>query len=353
MKKITNLLLMSSLSIICSLAQNQTYGIENTVEHTVKIKNPVLAQKDDKLFSFVNSVSNGFYYKYIDYRGNNQKWQQWEYQFFLYNEKNATFKSEFIGFISDGKYLSSFNIQENKFFYSEDYFTSPEDTGYRLLYLFYLNDKHYLDSVYSTDKKVFSSFSKDNKILLVNNFYELPDFYNLIKDNYTYIYYLDDIQSGIKKDSIYCKHCSNSTLIDDKLFYTISNEKDEWDNYTWKEIYVAPWGNISDTTRIASRTRLLAVSSDGKYILGKRYDLFNGVCVIIDVETKKYQILIGRDYQSVKSFYSEVEKKFGFDFDDEIIYVDYPKTYPFDALLKDNPLVPITKSREIRKIFEK
>jgi len=60
----------------------------------------------------------------------------------------------------------------------------------------------------------------------------------------------------------------------------------------------------------------------------------------IDVEAKKYQMLLGRDYFKHKAFYSYYEKKFAFDFEGYLIYVDFPESYPFDALNWRNEEIP-------------
>ena len=63
---------------------------------------------------------------------------------------------------------------------------------------------------------------------------------------------------------------------------------------------------------------------------------------IVDVTQKKYQLLLGRDYDDDRSqaFYSQYHQKFAFDMNSHIVYVDFPDEYPFDALRRDNSLVP-------------
>lgn len=87
---------------------------------------------------------------------------------------------------------------------------------------------------------------------------------------------------------------------------------------------------------------IAAISSDGKYILARRRDIANSALAIVDVEQKRYQLLLGREYQrySREPFYSYLYNKFAFIMDGHIIYVDFPEEYPFDALRRDNPLVP-------------
>jgi hypothetical protein len=121
--------------------------------------------------------------------------------------------------------------------------------------------------------------------------------------------------------------------VGNNLFFTKSNERDDFFNgFAWQDIYVAPWGRLQDSVKIALRTEIKAITPDSKYILAQQDDLPNGVRVIIDVQTKKYQLLLGREYEKYPAFYSYEKEKFAFDFGDYIIYVDFPKEYPFDAL---------------------
>jgi len=68
--------------------------------------------------------------------------------------------------------------------------------------------------------------------------------------------------------------------------------------------------------------------------------------VIIEVASKKYQMLLGRDYYKHKSFYSHHENKFAFDFTGYLIYVDFPDKYPFDALNWRNEEIPDWTEKE-------
>jgi len=339
MKKTTNLLLMSSLSIACCYAQSQTYGIEPTVEQIVKI--------EGLKGRVIGTSSEGAFFAYLDDP------EEWTYSFQFYNEINSTITPVFESFVSQGRSCDFF-AYDNKLFFAISYFDTPEDSGYYKIYLHYKGENYYLDSFSNAEKPIRMSFSAENRMLLLTTLYDpWVHEHDPIKDDYIFIYHLDNIEARIRKDSIHCKRCNNATLIGNKLFFTIPNYDNLGDFL--QDVYVAPWGNISDTTRIASGTHwwLFSVSSDGKYILTRRSDLSDGVAVIIDVETKKYQILIGRDYQRSSSFYSEVKQKFAFRFGDEIIYVKKPIIFPFDALQRDNPLVPFQRSREIRRMFDR
>ncbi|MCQ2227339.1 MAG: hypothetical protein MJZ01_05435, partial [Bacteroidales bacterium] len=115
------------------------------------------------------------------------------------------------------------------------------------LYLNYNVEKSY-KIVETSYKKIKSIFSIDNKKLVINYLDERPEYYDATLDDYFWIYNLDSLANGIlHKDSIYCKYCSNGHIIDDRLFYTRSNERDDFQGGYWlTDIYVSPLDNIAD-----------------------------------------------------------------------------------------------------------
>jgi hypothetical protein len=142
--------------------------------------------------------------------------------------------------------------------------------------------------------------------------------------------------------------------MNEKLFYTKSNQRDDFsEGYLYTDIYMTPWNMFQDTVKIAAYTDIVAVSPDGQYFLSKRcFDLPNRPYAIIQVSTKKYQLLLGRDYSRAKAFYSYRKKKFAFDFGGMITYIDFPKEHPFDALRWNNPDIPDLGNTEFYKQFE-
>ncbi|MDR1097318.1 MAG: hypothetical protein LBL57_04215, partial [Tannerella sp.] len=102
---------------------------------------------------------------------------------------------------------------------------------------------------------------------------------------------------------------------------------------TYSNIYKAPIGNINDTTVIARDMELINITPDGKYILGKRKLHGKRLTVILDVAAKRYQYITGRNYHSKPSFYSYQMQKFAFDFGTHFVYVEFPDTYPYDAMI--------------------
>ncbi|MCQ2211884.1 MAG: hypothetical protein MJZ34_16505, partial [Paludibacteraceae bacterium] len=100
----------------------------------------------------------------------------------------------------------------------------------------------------TTDKKIHASFSADNKKLVINYLDDRPEYYDAALDDYFWIYNLDSLAKGkLVKDSIYCKYCDDGQIVDDRLFYTRSNERDDFRGGYWlTDIYVSPLDNIAD-----------------------------------------------------------------------------------------------------------
>lgn len=212
-----------------------------------------------------------------------------------------------------------------------------------------------IQSINDSEKNYYiANYSSDNSLMVINYLDERPEYYDATLDDYFWIYNLDSLANGIlHKDSIYCKYCSNGHIIDDRLFYTRSNERDDFQGGYWlTDIYVSPLDNIADSVVIARNFGIRAISSDGKYILAQNKNTIDRYsCAIIDVESKRYQVLLGRDYYAQQVVYSDEEKKFGFVFGQKIVYVDMPKTFPFDALEKKDIFWP--RPIGIEKKYEK
>ena len=288
--------------------------------------------------SFLYSV--GRINNYILYE-HKHEWKK--INFYILKENSYRFEQVFKNFKLDAEHLYSFTIRDSSMFYVKTTFNTKEmeDDGYSELMFWYDDKVIRLDSIYYADKNIRASFSTDGKYLLVNTLSELPDYYQPEIDDQIMVYSIDSLKKGrVDMQSISCKLCADSYLVGDQLFFTKSNVPDDlWGGYAWPDIYVAPWGRIQDSVKIAAAADIYAISPDGN-ILTKRKDLPNGPRAIIDVATKKYQLLLGREYQKAQAFYSYQKEKFAFDFGDRIVYVDFPKEYPFDALNPDNPEVP-------------
>jgi hypothetical protein len=261
------------------------------------------------------------------------------YQFYLLDENSYTLNPVFqhikIGIMP---YISYFSIMDSVIFYFRSQRNSSED-GYSQLYIRYGSKKEkMLDSISNFDKKIHSSYSYDKKYLIVNSLNKLPDYYIPEQDNQFIFYDITHIQTSIiNRMTIPCTCCSKGYLINNNFFFTKSNERDDlWGGYAWTDMYLAKWPILQDTVRIATRSNILAISPNGKYILIERQDMINSTCAILDVENKRYQLLLGRDYRKYNFFYSYKKNKFSYVIKDKIIYVDFPHRYPFNAIEKED-----------------
>jgi hypothetical protein len=275
--------------------------------------------------------------------------------FCMIDEINFSFSQDFLKIhIPTDRHLSSFNGLDSLMFYTERFrnINDPDDDGYRRLIVRIFDKEILLDSIVNADKRTHSSFSDDGKYLIINTLDELPEMYNPHQDDQFIVYDVDDLRRGkVTRSVIPCQYCAFGHLVNGKLFFTQSSERDDFaGGYAWRDIYVAPWGKLKDSVKVAFRSDIIAISPDGRYILAENYDLPNGVCIVIDVRKKKYQLLMGRDYSKHPAFYSYEKGKFAFDFGEHIIYVDFPEAYPFDAL--KNNLEFWGESAAIRKQFQ-
>ena len=213
----------------------------------------------------------------------------------------------------------------------------------------YNNDVEYV-VCQTTAKLIHVSFSKSKPLMIINYLDDRPEYYD-----YFGIYNLDSLANGaLHKDSIYCKYCDDGYVIGDELFFTRSNERDDFQGGYWlTDFYMSPFDNIVESVVVARNFGIRAISSDGKYIIAENKNTISQYsCAIIDVEQKKYQVLLGRNYCNRTVIYSDEEQKFGFIFGKKIVYVDMPKTFPFDALEKKDIFWPRPPMDWIKK-YEK
>jgi hypothetical protein len=259
--------------------------------------------------------------------------KQMKYQFYAFDEEKLLFNRFYKDLRFMYRFLMDFSVKDSFIFYSKNVFNQTFDAN--ILMLYYNNKDYILDTIENSDKKIIANFSDDGKFLLITSLNELLDYYNPVHDNRIVVYDLDSIRKNkIHKFSITCQYCSNAFLIKNKIYYNKSNERDDFSNgFELKDVYSATWGIFDDTVKIAKNTTILAIDDSAQYILGKRYyDLPNGAPVIINIEQKKYQILLGREYYRMDAFYSKKLKKFAYDHKGTIYYIDLPEKFPFNAL---------------------
>ena len=327
-------------------AQKVNYKLEITSEKVVQYEFDNQLVKGMNNLVPIGNIEDAILFLYRDKNKN--------IQFYSLNETTNTFSQVFTSLNLNGK-LYDFSSNGTYIFYNQAQFSPMDDYGQCILTLHFDNKAYVLDSIYNADKKIHSSFSESNKILIINTLNTLSDYYYPKQDNRIMVYSLEGLKEGkVSKEYIPCTHCADGHLIGNDFFYTKSNQRDDFsEGFAWKDIYKAPWGKLQDSVKIAAFTEILTISPDGKYILATRhFDLPNSPCAIIDVDNKKYQLLLGRNYSKADAFYSFKEKKFAFDFEGRIVYVDFPKEYPFDALRKDNPDIPNWSDTDFYKQYE-
>jgi hypothetical protein len=326
------ILIFLKINLCYSQGVNKDISLEKTSEKVVSYNFGSKISKGQSMLIPAGYINKSILYYYENFNDTSIK-------FYLLNEDDYSFEQLYKSYNLKGKYLYSFIGNDAFLFYRKINFDSMDDDGYSQLIIKSSTYEIIVDSIFNSDKKIHASFSSDGKYLLANSLNTLSDYYNPKQDDRIMVYALDSIRKGItSKEYINCTHCVKSFLLNDKLFFTKSNQLDDFsDGFEYTDIYVSSWKNLKNADKVAGFTDILVVSPDGKYILGKRnFDMPNNPCVIIDVENKRYQILLGRDYSKMPAFYSFKEKKFAFDFGGRIVYIEFPKVYPFDALSKDN-----------------
>lgn len=189
---------------------------------------------------------------------------------------------------------------------------------------------HFIDKSYDV------SFSSDGQYVIVNPYTDATAGYWPEDDDRFYIYDLVKMnEMEVRKQIIKCERCMKVNMINDKMIFVKEIKIGRGMDGYYKNIYISPKNNINDTLKVAHDINIRLLSPDGKFILGEKYLHGRYVPVIVDVASRRFQYLLGREYPMNYSFYSSVENKFAFDLDTYIIYVEFPVTYPFDALNKD------------------
>lgn len=210
---------------------------------------------------------------------------------------------------------------------------APDQFVYQDFWIQLNNGSFFLEKV-SSDfiyKKISTNFSYDGRYLIFATYNRNNLNYSF--DDSLYYYEIEDIRRGnVNKVVLDCKRCPEAFIVNDTIIFCKELEMEGEIDDVYYNIYKAPLSNIHDTTLIAHRISLQSISPDGKYILGKKYLYGNSYTnVIIDVATKRFQYILGRN-DLYGGFYSLQKEKFAFNFDDYIVYIEYPETYPFDAL---------------------
>ncbi|NQX81806.1 MAG: hypothetical protein HRT66_07425 [Flavobacteriaceae bacterium] len=260
---------------------------------------------------------------------------------YTYNEVDFTFNEvNIISNMKNNKH-SIRATKANMIVYSTLMLTDDDDE-YEIIYLNYKNKTYKLDKVEDISM-VEASFSDNLKHLTITTLPIQSGYHIHERDDKIRIYNIENIDKGeIKKEFLPIKYPSNGMIVNRKLFFQKVNVKSDDLNDLWQtDIYKTTPFNLKDTIKVASFSKIKVISPDGKYILGSRnWDIPNGSTAIFNVETGKYQLLIGREYHKATAFYSIIKEKFGFDFKGKIVYIDIPKEFPYDSFQRDNLDLP-------------
>jgi hypothetical protein len=334
--------LISFFHIGCTEAQRGIHGsqLEKTIEEVHNYTCPI----DQSEFRPAGRIGNSIVYK--------SKSKSGDVKFYLLDENKFSFNNVFRNIKIDAKNTSNFVVCDSLICYTRA-FNSNDDAGYSQILCQKGHQVFVLDSVNNSDKKVHLSISQQRKVVIANSLIESKDYYNPIQDNRFVFYYFDNERIGKKIQS--CKYCADGNLVEDALFFTVAKEHDVFnEEFSYTDIYKGGLSNpLLDSVKIASFTDIIALSSDGKYVLGERLlDLPNNARAIVDVVNKKYQLLLGRDYSKAKPFFSINKQKFAFDFGGTIVYLNMPTKFPFDALQKNNTEIPNWSDKTFYKKFE-
>ena len=318
----------------------QPYSFELSKEEIVKKdKNIIKNDKELSWFSITGYGTNNLSITYRDAVGQANLWLYDENKRIAINDMPIVQENKKIvsAYKKDELLILSGYYEVSSVYMKTSLFELPEQFEY---YDFWaqLNGKTFKITTfpnYFTDKPIYFKVSMDKKYLICNPYYEGIYLRADEEDNVIILYDLRSLEENeVKEQIIPCERCYNTYVINDTLLF--GKEFTLYDTtgmeYTYSNIYKAPINNINDTILIARNIELRSITPDGKFILGKNRLYGENFAVIMDVEAKRYQYIIGREYQYKNSFYSLAKNKFAFDFDNEhFIYVDFPEEYPYDA----------------------
>lgn len=232
------------------------------------------------------------------------------------------------------KGVSLFDIPANEIEY-QDLWIQKNGENYKLdRFPYYFLDKYYD-----------CSFSDDGKYVICSPYNSSSPGYENEEDGFVYIYNIENV-NDIKKTLLNCERCIKSFVVNDSIIFAKEQPIGKGFDGFYTNIFKAPLNDINTKTLLAYHTDLLLVSYEGAYLLGRK-KLYGkpDTKIIIEVASNRYQYLLGRDYPAGYCFYARDKKMFGFDLGNQLIYLQNPEYYPFDAL-KDNGLEKSTSEQE-------
>lgn len=220
--------------------------------------------------------------------------------------------------------------------------------NYQDMWLFKKNENILIDKFAHNyiDKKLRCQFSFEGDRLICNSYTNSSPNYSENEDNQIFIYDISEFSNNkVSKTLINCDRCKNSYISKDKIIFNKEIPMGAgYDGY-FNNIYEASLNNIKDTVKLAHNMEISLFSDDGEFILGMKRLFGKTTPYILSTSKKSYQYLIGLQYENY--FYSKTYKKFAFIKADKIVYINYPKNFPFNALDKKRQ----KSSTEDNKVF--
>ena len=329
-KLIKSLLIILLINISCVFSQEEKKVLKLTEEEIVYHK----YHKDSyKTFSMDGIVNDN-----LSFRSSERQNDVFIRKYYIFNEIDLSFKKTEAPIHDKIRLVNSNDRRDNLTYYSYAFSSSDAE----ILKLEYKDKVYTLDTIHSMSY-LKANFSDDLKHIIVSTTSDRTDWHTPEIDDKLRIYNLENIDKGeIKKEVLPIKNPSNGMVVNNMLFFQKVNVKFKGISDLFQtDIYKTTAFNLKDTVKVAAYAKIRVISPDGKYILGSRdWDIPNGSTAIFNVETGKYQLLIGREYHKVKAFYSHRKKKFGFVFKGKIVYIDIPKEFPYDSFQRENRDLP-------------
>jgi hypothetical protein len=189
---------------------------------------------------------------------------------------------------------------------------------------------HFIDRNYSLQ------ISVDKRFAMLNPYTTASPEYNPDNQDYFVVYDLNAYKNGFpRKQTVKCSRCLAVNKVGHNYIFEQELAIGKGFDGHYSNIYYAHETNITDTVLIAAQANLVSVSADGKSIIASKTFHGKQVLVYIDMPTKQFQYLLGRDYSSMKIIFF-ANGIVGFEDAEKLIFVDKPREFLFDATVRES-----------------
>jgi hypothetical protein len=338
MKQLTCVVLILAAILTSECQPSNTFGLEKSQETIVKFSGPGGVNVNDLFFA---GYSDGTLF--FSHRDNDSV------RIYSMSERDLTWNSISKTFARRGAW--SINYDGRCVFFSEARRTAnAEELN---IYIKVSGVTHLVGNLSNADKRIVSNFSGDHSKILFSSLSVSRDFYEPSKDDFINIADISNSEVPPKITRVGCNYCSSPFLIKDTIFFTKAEPREEFNfDFGYTNIFKSRLSAFADSVKIASYTNILAISDDGTFLVGVRFtDLPNRQLVIIDAINQRYQLLLGRDYGKGVVFYSSQKKKFAILTKGTIIYLEKPRSFPFNSLQKERQRIPEFREKDFYEQF--